>query len=145
MLTKEKILGGIKNTKLIKLPMYDDEEIGIREINDFEYNTFVSEYRDVGSFDMISTMRGENIKAKEDTTKFKTSLKQMDKSKYDAKLNLAVKVLDNDLNTEKFNKKDLEQLKPGALNLIINETLKFSGLDSIEELEKAVKSFRKEE
>lgn len=145
MLTKEKILGGIKNTKLIKLPMYDDEEIGIREINDFEYNTFVSEYNDVGSFDMISTMKGENIEAKEDTTKFKTSLKQMDKRKYDAKLNLAVKVLDNDLNTETFNKKDLEQLKPGALNLIINETLKFSGLDSIEELEKAVKSFRKEE
>ena len=94
---------------------------------------------------MISTMKGENIKAKEDTTKFKTSLKQMDKSKYDAKLNLAVKILDNDLNTEKFNKKDLEQLKPGALNLIINETLKFSGLDCIDELEKAVKSFRKEE
>ena len=51
MLTKEMIIGGIKNTKIIELPMYDNEEVAIREISDLEYNQFTSAYRDVGNFD----------------------------------------------------------------------------------------------
>lgn len=145
MITKEKILGGIKNTKLIQLPMYDNDEIAIREISDLEYNTFISEFRDVGSFDMISKLKGDKIRDKEDTTQVKTSLKTINKKQYDAKINLALKTLDNPDNPDKFNRKDIEQLKPGALNIIIEETLKFSGLDSLEELENNVKSFREEE
>lgn len=143
MLTKKDIVGGIKNTKLIELPMYGDE-IAIRQISDFEYNNFISSYQDMGTFDMSSVMKGERKESKEDTTSFKTSLKQIEKRKYDAKVDLAVKVLDNEDNPEKFTRKDIEQLKPGALDLIIKEALSFSELDDIEELDKQIGQFREE-
>ena len=88
MLTKEMIIGGIKNTKIIELPMYDNEEVAIREISDLEYNQFTSAYRDVGNFDMISTIKAKQTSLAEDTTKFKTSLAAMEKKKYDAKMNI---------------------------------------------------------
>lgn len=78
MLTKEMIIGGIKNTKIIELPMYDNE-VAIREISDLEYNQFTSAYRDVGNFDMISTIKAKQTSLAEDTTKFKTSLAAMEK------------------------------------------------------------------
>ena len=89
-------------------------------------------------------MKGERKESKEDTTSFKTSLKQIEKRKYDAKVDLAVKVLDNEDNPEKFTRKDIEQLKPGALDLIIKEALSFSELDGIEELDKQIEQFREE-
>lgn len=145
MLTKEMIIGGIQNTKIIKLPQYDNEEIAIREISDLEYNQFTSAYRDVGNFDMISTIKGKQTKNAEDTTRFKTSLPIMEKKKYDAKMNLAVKVLDNADNPDKFTKKDLELFKAGTLDLIVNEALKFSGLDNLDSLDKDISEFREEE
>lgn len=145
MLTKEMIIGGIKNTKIIELPMYDNEEVAIREISDLEYNQFTSAYRDVGNFDMISTIKAKQTSLAEDTTKFKTSLAAMEKKKYDAKMNLALKVLDNADNPEKFTKKDLEQLKAGTLDLIVNEALIFSSLDNLESMDNNIAEFREEE
>lgn len=145
MLTKEMIIGGIKNTKIIELPMYDNEEVAIREISDLEYNQFTSAYRDVGNFDMISTIKAKQTSLAEDTTKFKTSLAAMEKKKYDAKMNLALKVLDNADNHDKFTKKDLEQLKAGTLDLIVNEALIFSGLDNLESMDNNIAEFREEE
>jgi len=145
MLTKEMIIGGIKNTKIIELPMYDNEEVAIREISDLEYNQFTSAYRDVGNFDMISTIKAKQTSLAEDTTKFKTSLAAMEKKKYDAKMNLALKVLDNADNPDKFTKKDLEQLKAGTLDLIVNEALIFSGLDNLESMDNNIAEFREEE
>lgn len=145
MLTKEMIIGGIKNTKIIELPMYDNEEVAIREISDLEYNQFTSAYRDVGNFDMISTIKAKQTSLAEDTTKFKTSLAAMEKKKYDAKMNLALKVLDNADNPDKFTKKDLEQLKAGILDLIVNEALIFSGLDNLESMDNNIAEFREEE
>lgn len=145
MLTKEMIIGGIKNTKIIELPMYDNEEVAIREISDLEYNQFTSAYRDVGNFDMISTIKAKQTSLAEDTTKFKTSLAAMEKKKYDAKMNLALKVLDNVDNPDKFTKKDLEQLKAGTLDLIVNEALIFSGLDNLESMDNNIAEFREEE
>lgn len=144
MLTKEIIIGGIKNTKIIELPMYDNE-VAIREISDLEYNQFTSAYRDVGNFDMISTIKAKQTSLAEDTTKFKTSLAAMEKKKYDAKMNLALKVLDNADNPDKFTKKDLEQLKAGTLDLIVNEALIFSGLDNLESMDNNIAEFREEE
>lgn len=144
MLTKEMIIGGIKNTKIIELPMYDNE-VAIREISDLEYNQFTSAYRDVGNFDMISTIKAKQTSLAEDTTKFKTSLAAMEKKKYDAKMNLALKVLDNADNPDKFTKKDLEQLKAGTLDLIVNEALIFSGLDNLESMDNNIAEFREEE
>ena len=144
MLTKEMIIGGIKNTKIIELPMYDNEEVAIREISDLEYNQFTSAYRDVGNFDMISTIKAKQTSLAEDTTKFKTSLAAMEKKKYDAKMNLALKVLDNADNPDKFTKKDLEQLKAGTLDLIVNEALIFSGLDNLESMDNNIAEFREE-
>lgn len=144
MLTKEMIIGGIKNTKIIELPMYDNEEVAIREISDLEYNQFTSAYRDVGNFDMISTIKAKQTNLAEDTTKFKTSLAAMEKKKYDAKMNLALKVLDNADNPDKFTKKDLEQLKAGTLDLIVNEALIFSGLDNLESMDNNIAEFREE-
>ena len=135
------IIGGIKNTKIIELPMYDNEEVAIREISDLEYNQFTSAYRDVGNFDMISTIKAKQTSLAEDTTKFKTSLAK----KYDAKMNLALKVLDNADNPDKFTKKDLEQLKAGTLDLIVNEALIFSGLDNLESMDNNIAEFREEE
>ena len=135
MLTKEMIIGGIKNTKIIELPMYDNEEVAIREISDLEYNRF----------DMISTIKAKQTSLAEDTTKFKTSLAAMEKKKYDAKMNLALKVLDNADNPDKFTKKDLEQLKAGTLDLIVNEALIFSGLDNLESMDNNIAEFREEE
>ncbi|MCC7553972.1 MAG: hypothetical protein KO202_05745 [Methanobacteriaceae archaeon] len=151
MLTKETILGGIKNTTNIELPMYDDE-VAVREISDLEYNTFLSGMKDIGTFNMVSTMKGnqknnednENL-TKEDQTSFKTSLPAMDKKKLDAKIKLALAVLDNEDNPEKFNKKDLESLKAGALDLIIDGALKHSGLDELSTIENDMKDFRKKE
>lgn len=145
MLTKEMIIGGIKNTKIIELPMYDNEEVAIRELSDLEYNQFTSAYRDVGNFDMISTIKAKQTSLAEDTTKFKTSLAAMEKKKYDAKMNLALKVLDNADNPDKFTKKDLEQLKAGTLDLIVNEALIFSGLDNLESMDNNIEEFREEE
>lgn len=145
MLTKEMIIGGIKNTKIIELPMYNNEEVAIREISDLEYNQFTSAYRDVGNFDMISTIKAKQTSLAEDTTKFKTSLAAMEKKKYDAKMNLALKVLDNADNPDKFTKKDLEQLKAGTLDLIVNEALIFSGLDNLELMDNNIAEFREEE
>jgi len=145
MLTKEMIIGGIKNTKIIELPMYDNEEVAIREISDLEYNQFTSAYRDVGNFDMISTIKAKQTSLAEDTTKFKTSLAAMEKKKYDAKMNLALKVLDNADNPDKFTKKDLEQLKAGTLDLIVNEALIFSGLDNLKSMDNNIAEFREEE
>ena len=145
MLTKEMIIGGIKNTKIIELPMYDNEEVAIREISDLEYNQFTSAYRDVGNFDMISTIKAKQTSLAEDTTKFKTSLAAMEKKKYDAKMNLALKVLDNADNPDKFTKKGLEQLKAGTLDLIVNEALIFSGLDNLESMDNNIAEFREEE
>ena len=145
MLTKEMIIGGIKNTKIIELPMYDNEEVAIREISDLEYNQFTSAYRDVGNFDMISTIKAKQTSLAEDTTKFKTSLAAMEKKKYDAKMNLALKVLDNADNPDKFTKKDLEQLKAGTLDLIVNEALIFSSLDNLESMDNNIAEFREEE
>ena len=145
MLTKEMIIGGIKNTKIIELPMYDNEEVAIREISDLEYNQFTSAYRDVGNFDMISTIKAKQTSLAEDTTKFKTSLAAMEKKKYDAKMNLALKVLDNADNPDKFTKKDLEQLRAGTLDLIVNEALIFSGLDNLESMDNNIAEFREEE
>lgn len=144
MLTKEMIIGGIKNTKIIELPMYDNE-VAIREISDLEYNQFTSAYRDVGNFDMISTIKAKQTSLAEDTTKFKTSLAAMEKKKYDAKMNLALKVLDNADNPDKFTKKDLEQLKAGTLDLIVNEALIFSGLENLESMDNNIAEFREEE
>lgn len=144
MLTKEMIIGGIKNTKIIELPMYDNE-VAIREISDLEYNQFTSAYRDVGNFDMISTIKAKQTSLAEDTTKFKTSLAAMEKKKYDAKMNLALKVLDNADNPDKFTKKDLEQLKAGTLDLIVNEALIFSGLDNLKSMDNDIAEFREEE
>lgn len=144
MLTKEMIIGGIKNTKIIELPMYDNE-VAIREISDLEYNQFTSAYRDVGNFDMISTIKAKQTSLAEDTTKFKTSLAAMEKKKYDAKMNLALKVLDNADNPDKFTKRDLEQLKAGTLDLIVNEALIFSGLDNLESMDNNIAEFREEE
>lgn len=142
MLTKDKILGGIKNTKMIELPMYDDE-IAVREISDLEYNKFVSEFRNIGKFDMISTMKG--TRNKEDVTKMSSSMKEISSTRYNAKLNLALLALDNKDNPEKLNKKDLENLKAGSLDLIVNGALEFSGLDNIDSLQKDVDDFREEE
>ena len=69
----------------------------------------------------------------------------MEKKKYDAKMNLALKVLDNADNPDKFTKKDLEQLKAGTLDLIVNEALIFSGLDNLESMDNNIAEFREEE
>ena len=59
-------------------------------------------------------------------------------SDYSCRLNV------NEDNPEKFTRKDIEQLKPGALDLIIKEALSFSELDDIEELDKQIGQFREE-
>lgn len=94
---------------------------------------------------MISTIKAKQTSLAEDTTKFKTSLAAMEKKKYDAKMNLALKVLDTADNPDKFTKKDLEQLKAGTLDLIVNEALIFSGLDNLESMDNNIAEFREEE
>lgn len=144
MITKNELTGGIKNTKLVKLPMYDDAEIAIREISDFEYNKFISDYKDVGTFDMTSLLRGNDIANKEDTTKFKSSMSKLEKNRFNAKAELVAKSLSNEENGETYKAKDVEGFRAGTIDLLVKEILNFSGLENPEELEKDVENFRKE-
>lgn len=41
--------------------------------------------------------------------------------------------------------KDLEQLKAGTLDLIVNEALIFSGLDNLKSMDNNIAEFREEE
>lgn len=145
-LTKEDIIGGIKNTHDVSLPMYgEDVELAVREITDLEYNQFISTYRDLGAFDMISSLKGNDRKTKEDKTQVKTSMKKVEETKFNAKVNLLYNSLDNSSNPQKFTKQDIQNLKSGAIDILVDATLAFSGLDSIDTLEADMNEFREEE
>ena len=145
-LTKEDIIGGTKNTHDVTLPMYgDDVELAVREITDLEYNRFISAYRDLGSFDMVSSIKANDTRSKEDKTQVKTSMKKVEETKFNAKVELLVASLDNDSNPEKFTKQTIQNLKGGAIDILVDATLVFSGLDNIDTLEEDVNEFREEE
>ena len=145
-LTKEDIIGGIKNTHDVSLPMYGkDVKLAVREITDLEYNQFISTYRDLGAFDMISSLKGNDRKTKEDKTQVKTSMKKVEETKFNAKVNLLYNSLDNSSNPQKFTKQDIQNLKSGAIDILVDATLAFSGLDSIDTLEADMNEFREEE
>lgn len=145
MITKNELIAGIKNTKTVKLPMYDNEEIAIREISDYEYNKFISDYRDIGTFDMKSLLRGNDVKNKEDTTTFKSSMAAMEKKRFNAKAELVAASLSNKDNGETYKVSDVKGFRAGTIDLLVNEILEFSGLDNPEDLETEIAEFREDE
>lgn len=124
MLDKKALIAGNKNTTKVKLPQYNNEEINIREISDYEYQNFKTNYNDMG-----------NITIKGETQLIKTNMKKVDGAKNNAMMELVKVSLNNDENEDKYSLEDVKQFKSGTIKYLTDKILEFCDLPTTDQME----------